>query len=167
MQLGLCKQAAQTSSVSPQAREGSPRVSEWDLEWGMGGEVECSHSGAGGSGGQGVQLTHDSENLAVTLSALLASLNSCCNPWIYMAFSRRLWQHAVLCGPCSWTPRRSRTFGKEDSDSSVRRSTLFTRVVHRSPTCSPTIYSPGSAAGGPLDTRCWNLQRKAAGAGGQ
>ncbi|CAN9508501.1 unnamed protein product [Ophioblennius macclurei] len=54
----------------------------------------------------------DSENATVTLTALLASLNSCCNPWIYLVFSGRL-----------RTGSRSR-----DSESSVRRTTLRSRL---------------------------------------
>ncbi|KAL2087362.1 hypothetical protein ACEWY4_016190 [Coilia grayii] len=42
----------------------------------------------------------DSENTAVTLSALLASLNSCCNPWIYMLFSGHLLYDFARFFPC-------------------------------------------------------------------
>uniref|UniRef100_A0A3P9BXG1 Arginine vasopressin receptor 1A n=1 Tax=Maylandia zebra TaxID=106582 RepID=A0A3P9BXG1_9CICH len=64
----------------------------------------------------------DSENTAVSLSALLASLNSCCNPWIYMIFSGHLLQDFVQCFSCC---RKINTdFKKEDSDSSLRRTTL-------------------------------------------
>ncbi|XP_029115165.1 arg8-vasotocin receptor isoform X1 [Scleropages formosus] len=76
----------------------------------------------------------DSENTAVTLSALLASLNSCCNPWIYMVFSGHLLQDFAHCFPCC--PSLQGRFRKEDSDSSIRRTTLLTRIPNRSPTCS-------------------------------
>ncbi|XP_056090921.1 arginine vasopressin receptor 1Aa [Rhinichthys klamathensis goyatoka] len=76
----------------------------------------------------------DSENTAVTLSALLASLNSCCNPWIYMVFSGHLLHDFTHCFPCSHQIRQS--FRKEDSDSSLRRNTLLTKITNRSPTCS-------------------------------
>ncbi|XP_006633869.2 arginine vasopressin receptor 1Aa [Lepisosteus oculatus] len=76
----------------------------------------------------------ESENTAVTLSALLASLNSCCNPWIYMIFSGHLLQDFALCFPCC--QRLQQKFRKEDSDSSLRRNTLLTRINNRSPTCS-------------------------------
>ncbi|KAG7496555.1 arg8-vasotocin receptor-like [Solea senegalensis] len=67
----------------------------------------------------------DSENTIVTLSALLASLNSCCNPWIYMIFSGHLLSDFARTLPCC---RRLRTgFRHQDSDSSIRRTTLLTR----------------------------------------
>ncbi|XP_030588209.1 arginine vasopressin receptor 1Aa isoform X2 [Archocentrus centrarchus] len=76
----------------------------------------------------------DSENTAVSLSALLASLNSCCNPWIYMIFSGHLLQDFVQCFSCC---RKINTdFKKEDSDSSLRRTTLLTKMTNRSPTGS-------------------------------
>ncbi|CDQ67387.1 unnamed protein product [Oncorhynchus mykiss] len=68
----------------------------------------------------------DSENTAVTLSALLASLNSCCNPWIYMIFSGHLLSDMVHCLPCC--RRLLHKFGHQDSNSSIRRTTLLTRV---------------------------------------
>uniref|UniRef100_A0A8C6SEY2 Arginine vasopressin receptor 1A n=1 Tax=Neogobius melanostomus TaxID=47308 RepID=A0A8C6SEY2_9GOBI len=80
----------------------------------------------------------DSENTAVTLSALLASLNSCCNPWIYMIFSGHLLQDFLHCFFCC---RRFRTdLKKEDSDSSFRRTTLLTKMTNRSPTVSSTNW---------------------------
>ncbi|XP_034444711.1 arginine vasopressin receptor 1Aa [Hippoglossus hippoglossus] len=76
----------------------------------------------------------DSENTAVTISALLASLNSCCNPWIYMIFSGHLLQDFMNC--FSWCRRANADFKKEDSDSSIRRTTLLTKMTNRSPTGS-------------------------------
>ncbi|XP_071378781.1 arginine vasopressin receptor 1Aa [Centroberyx affinis] len=76
----------------------------------------------------------DSENTAVTLSALLASLNSCCNPWIYMIFSGHLLQDFAHCFSCCL--KMNTDFKKEDSDSSIRRTTLLTKMTNRSPTCS-------------------------------
>ncbi|XP_069030575.1 arg8-vasotocin receptor-like [Embiotoca jacksoni] len=68
----------------------------------------------------------DSENAAVTLSALLASLNSCCNPWIYMIFSGHLLSDFADSLPCC---RRLRgRFRHQDSDSSIRRTTLLSRL---------------------------------------
>ncbi|XP_059905491.1 arg8-vasotocin receptor-like [Gadus macrocephalus] len=69
----------------------------------------------------------DSENTAVALSALLASLNSCCNPWIYMLFSGHLLGEAARCLPCRRRSLRHRrgVAGQQDSDSSVRRTTLL------------------------------------------
>lgn len=80
----------------------------------------------------------DSENTAVTLSALLASLNSCCNPWIYMIFSGHLLQDFMHCFSCF--QRLSTDFKKEDSDSSIRRTTLLTRLNNRSPTGSQSNW---------------------------
>ncbi|KAM9376462.1 arginine vasopressin receptor 1Aa [Pholidichthys leucotaenia] len=79
-------------------------------------------------------IFHDSENTAVTLSALLASLNSCCNPWIYMIFSGHLLQDFLHCFTCFH--KMNTDFKKEDSDSSIRRTTLLTKMVTRSPTGS-------------------------------
>ncbi|KAJ0029002.1 hypothetical protein NQD34_003999 [Periophthalmus magnuspinnatus] len=76
----------------------------------------------------------DSENTAVTLSALLASLNSCCNPWIYMIFSGHLLQDFLHCFSCCHRFRSN--LKKEDSDSSLRRTTLLTKMTNRSPTAS-------------------------------
>ncbi|CAB1421782.1 unnamed protein product [Pleuronectes platessa] len=68
----------------------------------------------------------DSENTIVTLSALLASLNSCCNPWIYMIFSGPLLSDFAGSLPCC---RRLRSkFSHQDSDSSSRRTTLLSRL---------------------------------------
>ncbi|XP_007233664.2 arginine vasopressin receptor 1Ab [Astyanax mexicanus] len=74
---------------------------------------------------------HDSENTAVTLSALLASLNSCCNPWIYMLFSGHLLHDFLRCLPC-WRP------GRSSSDGSVRRTTAAGKL--------PTARTPTSAS---------------------
>lgn len=80
----------------------------------------------------------DSENTAVTLSALLASLNSCCNPWIYMIFSGHLLQDFMHCLPCCMQMKSD--FRKEDSDSSLRRTTLLSKMTSRSPTASSGLW---------------------------
>ncbi|KAM8860416.1 arginine vasopressin receptor 1Aa [Synchiropus picturatus] len=80
----------------------------------------------------------DSENTAVTLSALLASLNSCCNPWIYMIFSGHLLQDFLHCFSVCY--KSNADFKKEDSDSSVRRTTLLTRMTNRSPSNSTSNW---------------------------
>ncbi|XP_006886109.1 PREDICTED: vasopressin V1a receptor-like [Elephantulus edwardii] len=74
----------------------------------------------------------DSENPAVTITALLASLNSCCNPWIYMFFSGHLLQDCIQSFPCCRNMKQK--FNKEDSDSMSRRQTSYTN--NRSPTNS-------------------------------
>ncbi|NXY41949.1 V1AR protein, partial [Ceuthmochares aereus] len=74
----------------------------------------------------------DSENTATTVTALLASLNSCCNPWIYMFFSGHLLQDCIQSFPCC--QKIKQTLSKEDSNSNSRRQTSFTN--NRSPTQS-------------------------------
>ncbi|XP_009462066.1 PREDICTED: vasopressin V1a receptor [Nipponia nippon] len=74
----------------------------------------------------------NSENTATTVTALLASLNSCCNPWIYMFFSGHLLQDCIQSFPCC--QKIKQTLSKEDSNSNSRRQTSFTN--NRSPTHS-------------------------------
>lgn len=74
----------------------------------------------------------DSENTATTVTALLASLNSCCNPWIYMFFSGHLLQDCIQSFPCCQKIKQK--LSKEDSNSNSRRQTSFTN--NRSPTHS-------------------------------
>ncbi|NXS50190.1 V1AR protein, partial [Balaeniceps rex] len=83
------------------------------------------------SGGELKHLLH-SENTATTVTALLASLNSCCNPWIYMFFSGHLLQDCIQSFPCC--QKIKQTLSKEDSNSNSRRQTSFTN--NRSPTHS-------------------------------
>ncbi|KAM6986814.1 arg8-vasotocin receptor-like [Aplochiton taeniatus] len=79
----------------------------------------------------------DSENTYVTLSALLASLNSCCNPWIYMIFSGHLLTDIMHCLPCCRRLRQK--FGHQDSDSSIRRTTLLSRLPRGSDPSNQTL----------------------------
>ncbi|XP_075065442.1 vasopressin V1a receptor [Mixophyes fleayi] len=76
----------------------------------------------------------ENENTALTVSSLLASLNSCCNPWIYMFFSGHLLQDFIFSFLCC--KKFKRTTNKEDSDSSTRRHTTLTRIQTKSPTNS-------------------------------
>lgn len=87
----------------------------------------------------------ENENMAITVSALLASLNSCCNPWIYMFFSGHLLQDFIISILCC--NKFKRNIHKEDSDSSTRRQTSFTRIQSRSPTHSMDTWkeSPKSS----------------------
>ncbi|XP_072002584.1 vasopressin V1a receptor [Engystomops pustulosus] len=87
----------------------------------------------------------ENENMAVTVAALLASLNSCCNPWIYMFFSGHLLQDFIISIPCC--RKFKQNVSKEDSDSSTRRQTSFTRIQSRSPTNSMDTWkeSPKSS----------------------
>lgn len=66
----------------------------------------------------------ESESPATTITALLASLNSCCNPWIYMFFSGHLLQDCVQSFPCCQNTKQ--TFNQEDSDSLSRKQTSYT-----------------------------------------
>uniref|UniRef100_A0A4X2MDM4 Vasopressin V1a receptor n=2 Tax=Vombatus ursinus TaxID=29139 RepID=A0A4X2MDM4_VOMUR len=85
----------------------------------------------------------DSENPAITITALLGSLNSCCNPWIYMFFSGHLLQDCVQSFPCC--RKMKQPLSKEDSDSMSRKHTSFTNT--RSPTNSTDTWkdSPKSS----------------------
>ncbi|XP_075712892.1 vasopressin V1a receptor [Rhinoderma darwinii] len=87
----------------------------------------------------------ENENMAITVSALLASLNSCCNPWIYMFFSGHLLQDFIISILCC--RKFKKTINKEDSDSSTRRQTSFTKIQSRSPTHSMDTWkeSPKSS----------------------
>ncbi|KAG8137800.1 hypothetical protein E2320_003752, partial [Naja naja] len=62
-----------------------------------------------------------SEDVAVTVTALLACLNSCCNPWIYMFFSGHLLQDFVQSFLCC--RKIKQRLNKEDSESISRRQT--------------------------------------------
>uniref|UniRef100_A0A8C2VQT4 Vasopressin V1a receptor n=1 Tax=Chinchilla lanigera TaxID=34839 RepID=A0A8C2VQT4_CHILA len=84
----------------------------------------------------------DSENPSTTITALLASLNSCCNPWIYMFFSGHLLQDCVRSFPCCQSTKQN--FHKEDTDSMSRRQTSYT--THRSPTNSTGTWKDSPKA---------------------
>ncbi|NXO45127.1 V1BR protein, partial [Locustella ochotensis] len=47
----------------------------------------------------------ESTNVAFSITMLLASLSSCCNPWIYLFFSGHLLQGAGRCRGCWGRPR--------------------------------------------------------------
>ncbi|XP_008577045.1 PREDICTED: vasopressin V1a receptor [Galeopterus variegatus] len=83
----------------------------------------------------------DSENPAITLTALLGFLNSCCNPWIYMFFSGHLLQDCVQSFLCCQNMKQQ--FTKDDSMS--RRQTSYSN--NRSPTNSTVTWkdSPKSS----------------------
>ncbi|XP_075900373.1 arg8-vasotocin receptor-like [Nelusetta ayraudi] len=85
----------------------------------------------------------DSESAAVSLSALLASLNSCCNPWIYLVFSGHLFsdcrcrKHGQQHGHRQHGRRRSSVAAKSESESSVRHTTLLSRLQGPRPSLVP------------------------------
>lgn len=99
----------------------------------------------------------DSENTATTVTALLASLNSCCNPWIYMFFSGHLLQDCIQSFPCCQKIRQ--TLSKEDSNSNSRRQTSFTN--HRSPIHSLNTWreSPHSNSTSFIPVPTWDRSR--------
>ncbi|XP_078272742.1 arginine vasopressin receptor 1Aa [Rhinoraja longicauda] len=72
----------------------------------------------------------DSTNTAFTLTMLLASLNSCCNPWIYMFFSGHLLGDVVHLFPCCHKINQK----LEDSETSIKRRTLLSKGSLRNPT---------------------------------
>lgn len=78
----------------------------------------------------------DSENPSITITALLASLNSCCNPWIYMFFSGHLLQDCVQSFPCC--QRMAQKFTKDESDNTSRRQTSYSN--NQSPTNSTRTW---------------------------
>ncbi|XP_061770339.1 arg8-vasotocin receptor-like [Nerophis ophidion] len=69
---------------------------------------------------------HDSDNMPVTLSAQLASLNSCVNPWIYLMFSGHLMSDFARRLPCC--RRLGTKFARPNSISSPRSSTQLSRL---------------------------------------
>uniref|UniRef100_G1TLM4 Vasopressin V1a receptor n=1 Tax=Oryctolagus cuniculus TaxID=9986 RepID=G1TLM4_RABIT len=85
----------------------------------------------------------DSENPSITITALLASLNSCCNPWIYMFFSGHLLQDCLQSFLCCQNIKQN--FNKEETDSMSRRQTSYSN--NRSPTNSTGTWkdSPKSS----------------------
>lgn len=102
-------------------------------------------------------LSPDSENTATTVTALLASLNSCCNPWIYMFFSGHLLQDCIQSFPCC--QKIKQTLSKEDSNSNSRRQTSFTN--NRSPTHSLNTWreSPHSKSTSFIPIPTWDRPR--------
>lgn len=99
----------------------------------------------------------DSENTATTVTALLASLNSCCNPWIYMFFSGHLLQDCIQSFPCC--QKIKQTLSKEDSNSNSRRQTSFTN--NRSPSHSLNTWreSPHSKSTSFIPIPTWDRPR--------
>ena len=57
----------------------------------------------------GVQFTSLFAGKAMVITLLLASLNSCTNPWIYMAFSDHLRRRLVRCCRCKLQVRSARS----------------------------------------------------------
>ncbi|NWU62830.1 V1BR protein, partial [Pterocles burchelli] len=75
----------------------------------------------------------ESSNVAFTITMLLASLSSCCNPWIYMFFSGHLLQDAARCLACCGGPRPG--LRRQGSTGSLcsRKTTILSHSHHTSP----------------------------------
>ncbi|NXN93344.1 V1BR protein, partial [Rhinopomastus cyanomelas] len=87
----------------------------------------------------------ESSNVAFTITMLLASLSSCCNPWIYMFFSGHLLHDATRCLCCCWGGPRSglRRQGSAGSLCS-RKTTILSHSHHTSPSSLP-LHGAGAA----------------------
>ncbi|KFP83002.1 PREDICTED: vasopressin V1b receptor [Acanthisitta chloris] len=77
----------------------------------------------------------DSTNVAFSITMLLASLSSCCNPWIYMFFSGHLLQDAARCLSCWGSPRLRRPASTGSLCS--RKTTILSHSHHSSPAGLP------------------------------
>lgn len=79
----------------------------------------------------------ESTNVAFTITMLLASLSSCCNPWIYMFFSGHLLQDAARCLSCWGSPRPG--LRRQGSTGSLcsRKTTILSHSHHASPAGLP------------------------------
>nr|BAF38756.1 V3/V1b-type arginine vasotocin receptor [Cynops pyrrhogaster] len=70
----------------------------------------------------------ESSDFAFTITMLLASLSSCCNPWIYMFFSGRVLQDVLGNVSCCRSSRRSLRRQNSNGSLSSRRVTILTRI---------------------------------------
>uniref|UniRef100_A0A8C8BCD4 Arginine vasopressin receptor 1B n=1 Tax=Otus sunia TaxID=257818 RepID=A0A8C8BCD4_9STRI len=78
-----------------------------------------------------------STNVAFTITMLLASLSSCCNPWIYMFFSGHLLQDAARCLSCWGSPRPGLRRQASTGSLCSRKTTILSHSHHTSPTGLP------------------------------
>ncbi|XP_009969029.3 vasopressin V1b receptor [Tyto alba] len=79
----------------------------------------------------------ESTNVAFTITMLLASLSSCCNPWIYMFFSGHLLQDAARCLSCWGSPRPGLRRQASTGSLCSRKTTILSHSHHASPTGLP------------------------------
>ncbi|CAM9842876.1 unnamed protein product [Bubo scandiacus] len=79
----------------------------------------------------------ESTNVAFTITMLLASLSSCCNPWIYMFFSGHLLQDAARCLSCWGSPRPGLRRQASTGSLCSRKTTILSHSHHTSPTGLP------------------------------
>ncbi|XP_007658276.2 vasopressin V1b receptor [Ornithorhynchus anatinus] len=71
--------------------------------------------------------TEDSSDVAFTITMLLGSLSSCCNPWIYMSFSNHLLPESLRCFSCLGAARHPMKRQLSNGSLSSRRTALLTR----------------------------------------
>ncbi|NXQ34559.1 V1BR protein, partial [Alaudala cheleensis] len=79
----------------------------------------------------------DSTNVAFSITMLLASLSSCCNPWIYLFFSGHLLQEAGRCRGC-WGRRRAGLRRANSTGSLCSRKTTI--VSHSQATAALPLH---------------------------
>ncbi|XP_019369287.1 PREDICTED: vasopressin V1b receptor [Gavialis gangeticus] len=78
----------------------------------------------------------DSSDAAFTITMLLASLSSCCNPWIYMFFSRHLLHDALRSLSCCTRLRPGLKRQVSNGSLCSRKTTILT---HGHPSTTPGI----------------------------
>ncbi|XP_019402080.1 PREDICTED: vasopressin V1b receptor [Crocodylus porosus] len=78
----------------------------------------------------------DSSDAAFTITMLLASLSSCCNPWIYMFFSRHLLHDALRSLSCCTRLRPGLKRQVSNGSLCSRKTTVLT---HGHPSTTPGI----------------------------
>lgn len=79
----------------------------------------------------------ESTNVAFTITMLLASLSSCCNPWIYMFFSGHLLQDAARCLSCWGGPRPGLRRQASTGSLCSRKTTILSHSHHTGPAGLP------------------------------
>ncbi|KAF1581724.1 UNVERIFIED_CONTAM: Vasopressin V1b receptor, partial [Eudyptes pachyrhynchus] len=79
----------------------------------------------------------ESTNVAFTITMLLASLSSCCNPWIYMFFSGHLLQDVAHCLSCWGGPRPRLRRQASTGSLCSRKTTILSHSHHTSPAGLP------------------------------
>ncbi|XP_069489273.1 vasopressin V1b receptor [Ambystoma mexicanum] len=86
----------------------------------------------------------ESSDVAFTITMLLASLSSCCNPWIYMFFSGHVLQDVLRYVSCCGSSRPSLRRQNSNGSLSSRRTTMLTQVRQRTITDSGVQVQCGS-----------------------
>ncbi|NWR92925.1 V1BR protein, partial [Furnarius figulus] len=79
----------------------------------------------------------ESTNVAFSITMLLASLSSCCNPWIYMFFSGHLLQDVARCLCCWGSPRSGLRRAASTGSLCSRKTTILSHSHHASPASLP------------------------------